>query len=227
MGFHPFGSLAEGLDGPRSASFGVPPDGRPQRPESYYQTDTPYLCFDISNNQILCTITSAGLMENACILEGLVPAGLSNRYLPGIYVEKDLIGGGPWALAIRRKAAEPVSLHELPRVEAELLGNLFPLFTYQHDDLRMRLLAFAPTTAAPTSVPPRAVVVVLHLQNQGNRPFEGAVLGPDGVSDLSQVSSDPGAPACREAVACLDGTTWDPDSREISVALESGQAAAF
>ncbi len=79
VGFHPFESLAEALDGPRSAFFGVPPDGQSKRPESYYQTDTPYLCFDISNNQILCTITSAGLMANACILEGLVPAGLSNR----------------------------------------------------------------------------------------------------------------------------------------------------
>ncbi len=224
---HPFGSLAEALDGPRSAFFGVPPDGQSKRPESYYGTKTPYLGFDISNNQILCTITSAGLMENACILEDLIPAGLSNRYLPGIYVYKDLIGGGPWPLAIGRNAAEPVSLYELPRVEAELLGNLFPLFTYQHDDLRMRLLAFAPTTAAPTPVAPRAVVVVLHLQNQGDRPFEGAVLGPDGVSDLSQVSGEPGGPACREAVACLDGTTWDPDSREINVVLEPGQAAAF
>ncbi len=142
-------------------------------------------------------------------------------------MEKDLIGGGPWSFAVRRKAAEPVSLHELPRVEAELLGNLFPLFTYQHDDLRMRLLAFAPTAADDGRIAPRAVIAVLHVRNDGHRPFEGALVAPPDLPDIGQLSGDPGAPACREAVACLDGTTWDSDSREINVALEPGQSAAF
>jgi hypothetical protein len=223
--FRPFGSLVEALDGPRSTCFGVPPDGRSRRPESYYSTDTPYLGFDTSNNQILCSITPTGLLEHACILEGLIPAGLSNRYLPGIYVYKQLIGGSSWPISVQRGGSDAVKLHDLPRVNAELLGGLFPLFTYEHDDLRLRLLAFAPTTAEGSAVPPRAIIVVVHAQNEGGRAFEGALLGPPGVLDLSQVSSNPGGRACHEAIICLDGSDWDADSPEIGFTLAPGEGA--
>lgn len=225
--FQPFSSLAEAFDGPRSVFFGVPPGGQSKRPESYYSTKTPYLGFDISNNQILCSINATGLLENTCILADLMPAGLNNLSCPGAYVEKDLIGSSPWPLAIQREGGEPVNLHELPGAGAELLGNLFPLFTYQWDALRIRLLAFAPTAAVPTLVSPRAVLVVLHVENHDDQPFQGAVLAPKGITDLSRVSAAPGVSACREAVTCLDDTRWTPDLLEIGFALRPAEQAVF
>jgi hypothetical protein len=162
-------------------------------------------------------------MENACILEGLAPAGLSNRNLPGVYVYKELIGGGPWPVAIRRADDEPTSLHDVASVTVELLGGLFPLFIYEHDDLHIRLLAFAPTTAESSALSPRAVIAALHVRNDGDRPFEGAVLGPQAVADLSRVGGEPGAIAGRESMLCLEGETWDPSSREIGLSLQPNQ----
>ena len=222
----PFGSLVEALDGSRSRCFGILADGQPKHAESYYGTDTPHLCFDVSNYQVLCTITSTGLLENACICDGLIPAGLSNRYLPGIYVYKELIGGGPWPLGIRRKGGEPMMLHELPGVGAELLGNLFPLFAYRDDDLSLRLLTFAPMSAGETRVAPRAIVVVLHIKNEGEQPFEGALVGPSDPPEVSRISGGSGMPSAYQAVACLDGTGWDSERRELAFALQPGEGIA-
>ncbi len=169
---------------------------------------------------MLCTITQTGLLKNACICEGLIPAGLSNRYLPGVYVYKELIGGGPWPLAIRRGKCEPANLHELPGVSVEFLGNTFPLFTYQRDHLRVRLLVFAPMAEGDSVTAPRAVIAVLHIRNEGDRPFEGALAGPAGVSDIARMSEREGRRSRHEVVICLDGAGAYP---EIGLALQPGE----
>ena len=107
--FRPFRSLANALDGPRSAYFGVGPEGQGKRAESYYRSVDRYVSLDISNNQILCSIGANGLLENACILKGIVPSrGVYDR-LPGVFAEKELIGGGPWPFSIRLGDEDPVS----------------------------------------------------------------------------------------------------------------------
>lgn len=66
-----FDSLTAAMDGPRSKFFGIGPDG-PRDPESYYaKLDTTDLTFDISNNQILCSLTAEGLAEHACVLKSV------------------------------------------------------------------------------------------------------------------------------------------------------------
>ncbi len=222
----PFESLAEALDGARSEFFGIGADGRPRHGTSYYGADTPYLTFDVSNNQILCSITASGLLENACVLADLAPAGLDNRQLPGIYVYKELIGSSAWPLAIRRRGAAPVRLHEIPGVTVDLLGDLFPAFTCRHDRARIRFVAFAPTTRESPSTAPRAVLVVLQIENEGDRTLEAAILGPPDVPALRDVDIGSGS-VHQEAVTCLDGGEGDSAGPAIDVALDPGREATL
>ena len=225
--FRPFASLTEALGGPRSDFFGIGPDGRGKRPESYYQSVDRYVSFDVSNGQILCSASANGLLENACILKDIVPSrGLFDR-LPGVFAEKDLIGGGPWPFSIQLGDGDPVSLHGIAGSTAELLGNLFPLFSHTHGALQVRLLAFAPTTALPTSAPPRAVIVAVQLHNRGDQALDGVLRVHPDVPDLAVVPANVTGPACHEAVLCLDDTAWRPQWPEVQFGLEPGRDAVL
>ena len=223
--FRPFASLTEALSGPRSDLFGIGPDGGGKRPESYYQSVDRYVSFDVSNNQILCSIAANGLLENACILKDVAPSrGVSDR-LPGVFAEKELIGGGPWPFSIALERQDEVHLHEIGGVTAELLGNLFPLFSYQHRSLGVRLLAFAPSTAAPTPVPPRAIIVVVQLQNEGDTALAGVLRVASAAGELGEVVSREVEQPHYEALMCLDDTTWRPHRPEVSFALAPAENA--
>ncbi|MHC4480912.1 MAG: hypothetical protein ACYS1C_08100 [Planctomycetota bacterium] len=224
--FEPFESLTAALDGPRSACFGLTEERRPRHSASHYGAEGEDLTFDVSNNRILCSISSRGLLENACILTGVAPAtGDRAKHLRGCYVQKELIGGGPWGFAVASGGAAPVSLHEMPGVGVDLLGNVFPLFTYRHGSLRLRLLAFAPMSTAKGAAAPRAVIVVLQAVNEGAEAGDAVLLAPERVPDVAQVAAEGGA-AC-EAVTCLDGTAREPGWPALALRAEPGQCVEF
>jgi hypothetical protein len=221
--FHPFNSLREALQASCSTSFGILPDGQSRQPEGYYSVKSGRpegLSFDVSNNQIQCSLSRGGLLDRLCILTGLSPVE-STFWLRGVFVNKELIRGGPWPFGIRLEGAEPVRLDSLPGTGVDLLGNLFPLFTTRHQNLRLRLLAFAPTTVKPTPISPRAVIVVLQIQNEGQHTAAGAVLAPAMVRDVTAL----GAEDAREAVVCLDEAPWRPRFPEIGFKLRPGEQA--
>jgi hypothetical protein len=224
--FRPFSSLADALDGPRSAYFGVGSDGQGKRPESYYQRVDRYVSFDVSNNQILCSIAANGLLENACILRGLVPGPALFDNLPGVFAHKELIGGGPWPFSVQLEDDEQVDLHSLPGATADLLGNLFPRFTYQRGALLLRLLAFCPMTATAASAAPRAVIVALQVRNEGERAVQGVLRVASQVADLAQVEDGSDA-AWHQAITCLDDTKWQPERPDVAFRLSAGETAVF
>ncbi len=219
----PFASFAEALEGPRSAFFGTGPDGKGKRPESHYRSVDRYVRFDVSNNQILCSIAANGLLENACVLKDVVPSrGIFDR-LPGVLAEKELIGGGPWPLSVQIDGHEPTGLHETPLPAVELLGNILPVFEYRHDPLRIRLLAFAPVDAQAAAASPRAIVLILHLCNESDGPVHGVLRTPAGVPDLSGARD----PMLREAAICLDGGAWQPRWPAVGFTLGASESAVF
>jgi hypothetical protein len=247
--FVPFGSLADALDGPRSGFFGITPQRRPKDAKTRYaaggvsgaeEPPTFHLSFEVTNNQMLCSLTSTGLLRNPCIFSGLVPASRRGRSFTG----EQLLGGSPWSFAIRRKGGEAVSLHLTHGVGVELLGNLFPLFSYECEGLRTRLLAFAPEAGGPDAVRPRAVVAVLQVANPGADAVEASLLVPS-VHDLrdvdlaSAVAAPCDSPHPRftenpvpirpgyEAVMCLDDIAWRPAFPEIRFGLRPDEQIVF
>ena len=247
--FQPFTSLEAALNGPRSTFFGITPQRRPRDPKTRYtaggvsgaeEPSSFHLTFEVTNNQILCSLTSTGLLANPCIFSRLVPAERRGRGFMG----EQLLGGSPWSFAIRREGAEPVSLHATHGVSVELLGNLFPVFSYQCEGLQARMLTFAPETGAPDEVRPRAIIAVVQVQNPGADAIEASLLIPS-VHDLrdanlaSAVAAPVESPHPRftenpvplrpgyEAVMALDGTAWEPEFPEIGFSLPPGGQTIF
>ena len=221
--FRPFASFDDAFDGPVSEFFGVGPDGRGKRPESYYQSVDRYVSFDISNNQLLCSISANGLLENACILRGLIPGPALFDNLPGVFAQKELVGGGPWPFSVQLDGEEQVDLHSLPGATADLLGNLFPRFTYRRGALLVRLLAFCPMSPDAARAP-RAVIVAVQLRNEAERALQGALSAPAQVTDLAQVEE---AGDGHEAMTCLDERKWQPRAPEVAFALGAGETAVL
>jgi len=247
--FHPFPSLAGALDGPRSAFFGVTPDRKPRDPNTRYQAGgvsgaeephTFHLTFEVTNNRILCSTTSTGLLQNPCIFSRLVPAERRGRHFLG----EELLGGSPWSFLLRRGDGMPESLHLTHRASVELLGTLFPLFTYEHEGLRTRLLLFAPEVREPEPIAPRAILAIVQVHNLEDAAVDAALLIPH-IRDLSDadLASAAAAPSESphprftehavpirpgyEAVTCLGDAAWRPGFPEISFALQPGEDAIF
>jgi hypothetical protein len=246
--FQPFTSLDAALDGPRSEFFGITSERRPRDAKTRYlaggvsgaeEPQTFHLSFEVTNNQILCSLTSTGLLQNPCIFSRLVPAERRGREFMG----EQLLGGSPWSFVVEREGGEPASLHLTHGVSVELLGSLFPLFTSEHGGLRARLLAFAPEVREPP-VAPRAIVTILQIHNPGGEATAASLLIPnvreasdaDLASDMAAPNESPHprftehAVPIRpgyEAVTCLDDTGWHPAFPRVGFALQPGEDAIF
>jgi hypothetical protein len=207
-----FRSMAAAMDGPRSAYFGL--GGRPRNPKSYYnKLDAANLTFDVSNNQILCSITAEGLPEHACVLKGLSRGGPDRKFV-GAYVTKHVIGGGPWPFAIELGGKKPRVLHELGGIGVKLLGGLFPVFAYKAGPVRVRQLAFAPLDVARPEHSPRAFILAFEIRNLTARTVRGALVAPES-------SGQP-----RWAIAPLDGPGRRAGSRR-AFSLAGGRRRVF
>jgi hypothetical protein len=221
----PFPSLHDAIAAPTSRWFGITAEGESKHRESYYTAsgeNAGLLSFDISNNQILCNLSRSGLMREACIATGLLPIDLpdSGRLpLPGVRVDKVLVRGGPWPFGIRLNGSGPIDLDKLPNTSAELLGNFFPLFTSHHQTLRVQLFAFAPV-AQPKALPPRAIITVIQIQNEGQQMLNGALLAPPNVPLLRGSDKEPSDNASA-AVVCLEGS--QTLSREVNFTLQASE----
>ncbi len=247
--FQPFTSLEAAMDGPRSTFFGITPQRRPRDPKTRYtaggvsgaeEPSTFHLSFEVTNNQILCSLTSTGMLRNPCIFSRPVPAERRGHRFMG----EQLLGGSPWSFAIRCEDGDPVSLHSTHGVGVELLVDLFPLFTYQCEGLQVRLLAFAPEVSGSEAASPRVIVAIVEVANPGAEAAKGSLLVPGlrelGDADLASAVTMPcDSPHPRftenpvpikpgyEAVACLDDTTWSPAFPEISFHLRPGERSVF
>ena len=227
----PFSSLHEALAAPASDWFGITAEGQSKHRESYYTVsgkDAERLSFDISNNQILCNLSRNGLLREACIATGLLPIELpdSGRLpLPGTRADKVLARGGPWLFAIRLGDAKPTNLDTLPGARVDLLGNFFPVFTRRYQTLQLQFLAFAPATQS-NAAPPRAIITIIQIQNEGQQAASGALLVPENVRPLSELD-DAMSGKGNDAVTCLDDTTWQTHFPEVNFTLQPGEHRAF
>ncbi|MCE5278405.1 MAG: hypothetical protein ABFD92_07300 [Planctomycetaceae bacterium] len=179
-----FATLSAAMDSPCSAFFGVGPAGA-RDPHTLYSAsrEIENLTFDVSNNQILCSFTAGGLARHACVVQSLAAGELGGAFR-GAYVTKEITAGGPWPLEIEIDGAPAAALHELPGVQADLVANLLPMFTYRVGGLRIRVLAFAPVDVERPELSPRAIVLAVEIRNEGSETLTGR-LSSTGVSPVS------------------------------------------
>ena len=253
----PFATLSSVFDGPRSRFFGVKAeerdepfgDGRsgrrrklvPRDPKTYYMADglsgeeEPHsfqLTFEITNNSILCSATQGGLLKHPCVFSRMVPARRRGRDL----VSEELVGGSAWGFGLLRDGGTPLRLPMTHGAQVELLGAVFPLFSYRVDDLSVQLVAFAPRPVDRAEAPPRALLALVKVENLGSGAWEGSLLAPglpDAAGDAA-VSTPVESPHPRftelpvpiapgyEAVMCLDDTRWDPRCPAVRLSLGPG-----
>jgi len=253
--FHPFSSLEEAPDGPRSAFFGVkvedvstaagvrrqrlPRDSKTRYPAGGVSGEEEphsfFLSFDITNNSILCSATSTGLLQSPCIFSRMVSAERRGRKFDAA----ELLGGSAWSFGIRRRGERPVRLPMTHGATAELLASAFPIFGYSYGDLRIRILTFALSQGGPRGTDPRALLAVLEVRNAGPEIIEASVLAPNlrdeaEVSEATGLASPVESPHPRftehpvpirpghEAIVCLDGMAWSPRCPEVACSLKPG-----
>lgn len=219
----PFDTLADALRAPRSLYFGVRSDGVCRNSASYYRSSTPHLIFDVANYQVFASLSRNGLLRGACVLDD------AGRFC----------GSSPLPFSIVTELGE-MRLHELPNTQCDLLGNFFPLFTFDHLRLRIQQLVFAPSAADRPTLRPRSVIVCFRLENHGAERVVGTLQIPPHL----QFAKD-GKPATRarpeassparwpetakkgfyagyEAIQCLDDPAASSDKAGVKFSLSPG-----
>jgi hypothetical protein len=232
----------------REEAFGNGQSGRrlkllPRDPKTLYRADglsgeeEPHsfqLTFEITNNSILCSANQSGLLKHPCIFSRRVPARRRGKEL----ISEELVGGSAWGFGVIQ-GGRPIRLPMTHGAQVELLGSVFPLFSYRIDDLSVQLVAFAPRFSDGTELAPRAIVTVVKMENLGRTAWEGSLLAP-GLPDIAEASAFstpvesphprftelpvPIAPGY-EAVMCLDETRWNPRCPEVHLTLRPGGQA--
>lgn len=224
LAVRPFASWSDALDAPCSKFIGMSGEGISKNGLSRYSgrsTQPEVISFDVSNQQILCSVNRHGLLERACILAGLVRMEAGER-LPGNFADKVLVRGGLWPLRLGIEGMGEVNLERLPRAEVQLLGNLFPSFTAQHQHLRFRLLFFAPMKAENALTSPRAVIAVLEIRNTGAAAATAAPLAPAALPNVDELDPDKALDA-RQAFMFLDEASQNAHSGEAKLQLRPGE----
>ncbi len=256
----PFPSLRSVFEAPRSTFFGVKTekriehfgDGRsgrrlklvPRDPKTYYLADgisgeeEPHsfqLTFEITNNSILCSATQTGLFKNPCIFSRMAPARRRGRE----FDSQELLGGSAWSFGLLPKGGRPIRFSTTHGAQLELLGSVFPLFSYLVGDVSVQLLAFAPRYLDSRKLGPRAILAVIRIQSLGKEAWEGSLFAPGlkdaGEVDGSGLSTPAESPHPRftelplpivpgyEAAMCLDQTRWDPRCPEVRLSVAPGK----
>lgn len=158
-------SWRELLSLPHSECFGVLPGGRNRDPGSLYRFDTgggAPLSFDVSNNQILCSLDAHGDLNRLCVNTAVLPLP-ANAISGGVYTAKLQVRGGPWKITIDGSPeGQPGD------TEVSLLGGVVPEFRRRQGALEIRQVSFAPVDTEKPWDSPRAIYSALLLENQGS-----------------------------------------------------------
>ena len=223
--FKPFRTFAEVFDGPASDYFGIVPGRTAARDDrSRYslvndrEPGVGRFRFDVSNNDILCSLLADGLPTNAYVLRQLVRKETPNT---GNHTSAQIVSAGPWPFRVSRADVAAVELHELPGVGLHVLGNVFPMYSYLLDKLKIRMLAFAPATTQTPTGQPRAIIFAFQFENQSKESMSITLLAPGRVEELEDIKRADAS----EAVVCLDGVSWQPRFPQITMAPEPGQSS--
>jgi hypothetical protein len=260
-----FPSLASIFDGPLSPFFGVKMQTRtedfgngssgqrlkrlPLDPQTYYMAggisgeEEPhsfFLSFEISNQQILCSATSTGCLQNPLIFSRMVEARRRGR----TFQSPLLVGGSAWSFGVRRQGGDAYRLPTTHGSTVRLLNALYPIFGHASSELELETLAFAPDAGASIEQNPRALIVVVRARNVSSALWKGDLLVPNlqdacGPVTDAWIASPAESPHPRfpehpvpiapgyEAILTMPGTEWSPAAPSIAFDLATGAQHTF
>jgi hypothetical protein len=146
--------------------------------------------FDVSNNNITCSINANGLVEYPSVLGPLKGINKGNSYNSGAdYEPGDYITGSQWTFSVsdgRRSA----NLAEIENPSLDIVDNLFYKWNYKFSDLNIQMLAFAPEKEEYPLLPePRALIIVLKITNSGQSKTSGKISVPRSIKNADLLDS--------------------------------------
>ena len=144
------------------------------------------LTFDVSNNYVQASLDIMGTIQAAQSARGLTPY---KNDLRGVFVQKEMIGSGPWKLDVVPINTGPVLART--KVRTGLLGNLLPLTSFTCGSFFCQILTFAPlSTQVDLALP--VVFQVLRVSNPSPVPQSALIRFPSEFStwDASGLATD-------------------------------------
>ena len=147
-----------GETGHALSHYAAHPRGYTRSLENPFSHDSS-LTFDVCNNFIQASLDIGGTVQAAQSPRGLSPY---QDDLRGVFVQKEMIGAGPWTLNVVPVNTGPILAKT--KLRTALLAELLPLTSYHCGGLACQVLSFAPTTARHDLALP-ALIQVLRLSN--------------------------------------------------------------
>ena len=194
------------------------------------------LSFEITNNNLLCSATSNGILLNPLVYSRNVAA-----YRRGAsFMAAELLGGSAWSFGLRCKGEQPVRLPMTHYSTVELVDGLYPRFGFQVKGLAIQQLVFAPDLGGAAQDNPRALIVVLQMHNGNGALWRGSVIAPnlqdgDETPSFRWLATPVESPHPRftehpvpigagyEAILNFDHEGWTPRCPLINVEMNPGE----
>lgn len=146
--------------------------------------------FDVSNNNITCSVNANGLVEYPSVMGPL--EGYKGEYSIPISKEfgpDDYLTGSQWTFSLYY-GNRSMLLSEINNPSLDIIHNLFYKWNYKIDDLFIQMLAFAPEKEENPLIPePRALIMVLKMTNKGLSRISGKISVPASIRDANLLDS--------------------------------------
>jgi hypothetical protein len=146
--------------------------------------------FDVSNNNITCSVNANGLVEYPSVMGPL--EGYKGKYSIPISKEfspDDYLTGSQWTFSLYY-GNRSMLLSEINNPSLDIIHNLFYKWNYKVDDLFIQMLAFAPEKEENPLIPePRALIMVLKMTNKGLSRVSGKISVPASIRDADLLGS--------------------------------------
>lgn len=191
---------------PRSRFFGIGDAGENKDAATLYDRHTgggSTLSFDVSNNQILCSIDATGTLARLCVNFGVAPLP-PNAVSGGVYTSKIHGRSGPWSFSIGG-----AGLPEPTVCGVGLIANLIPEHSFRQGPLSIRQITFAPIDPEEPHLSPRAICCALLIGNESAQ---------DATISLSIIHGRP-----ENSSAAMETVAWTSSK----ASLAPGQSTVF
>ena len=218
-------------------------------PETYYMADgisgeeephSFFLSFEISNQQILCSATSTGCLQNPLVYSRQVSAHRRGKN----FQSPELLGGSAWSFGLQRQGGSPQRLPMIHSSTVKLLDALYPVFEHECEGLKFTTIAFAPESGSRIAVNPRAIIVTMQVFNPSKGSWSGMLLAPaladaNGPATAAWIANPAESPHPRftehplpilpgyEAMVCLQGTEWSGQPPAVALEIPAGETRHF
>ena len=185
---------------PKSGNFGFSEGYKPKNLFTHYRISNPALdnsddltqaWFDISNNNIVCSVNANGLVEYPSVMGPLsgFEEGKGQDNSAG-YQQGDYITGSQWTLTVN-DGSQSVLLSEIDNPSLDIIDNIFYKWNYQFNHLKIQSVLFAPEAEEDPLIPePRALIMLVNLENSGKTKINGKISLPRRISDAFKIDAN-------------------------------------